>query len=226
MASSLNAHDPSRFRDDGRRLVERLGDLGQLAPVVVGIAPSGMPIAAEIARLLRAPLDTVAVAPLSIGDNHQIRVGTAADGGVAFLDDEHAQLIDAERDAVDSALITTQNELELRGATWHQGNRRHSLNRRAVLLVGGTLEDQEIAAAACAVRDRGAEKIIYLSPQVRLGASRAVGDWVDRIVCLETVLDENCMIPGTGQQASDTEIHALLSENDGDLHSTATDGPQ
>ena len=56
MAGRLNTNDPCRFadrRDAGRQLAERLGDLRELNPVVVGVAPNGMPIAAEIARVAR-----------------------------------------------------------------------------------------------------------------------------------------------------------------------------
>jgi putative phosphoribosyl transferase len=231
MARSLNTNDPRRFadrRDAGRQLAERLGGVRQLNPVVVGLAPNGMPIAAEIARVLGAPLDTVAVAPLRIGETHQDRVGTAADGGVAFFDDAHTPLIDAESEAVDAALIGAQQCLERRGAAWHQGSRRHSLQRRAVVLVGETLDHEEIAAAACAVRDRGAAKVIYAAPQVRLAAALAVGDWVDQIVCLETVEDERSpsLRPGNRQHVCDDEIHSLLRENDGDQDSTETRSPQ
>lgn len=219
MADVIKTSDSSRFadrRDAGRQLAQRLGDLRQLNPVVVGVAPNGMPIAAEIARLLGAPLDTVAVAPLTIGDTHQDRVGTAADGGVAFFDDSHARLIDAQPEAVDAALIGSQQRLERHGAAWHQGRRRHSLHGRAVVLVGEALDDEEIAAAACAVRDRGAAKVIYTAPQVRLTAALAVGDWVDQIVCLETVADErsSSQYPANGQHVSDQEVQSLLGEND------------
>ena len=225
MAGRLTTNDPCRFadrRDAGRQLAERLGDLRELHPVVVGVAPNGMPIAAEIARVLGAPLDTVAVAPLRIGDTHQDRVGTAADGGVAFFDDAHAPLIDAQPEAVDAALIGAQQCLERHGVAWHQGSRRRSLHGRAVVLVGETLDDEEIAAAACAVRDRGAAEVIYAAPQVRLAAARAVGDWVDQIVCLETVEDERSpsLRPGNRQHVCDDEIHSLLRENDGDQDPT------
>jgi putative phosphoribosyl transferase len=230
VASVLDQADssPADWRVAGRQLAERLGDVGQLNPVIVGVAPNGMPIAAEIARLLGAPLDVVAVAPLRIGDTHQDRVGTAADGGVVIFDDADAPLIAAEPEAVDAALIATQQRLERRRATWHQGIRRHSLNRRAVVLVGGELKDGEIAAAACAVRDRGAERIIYVAPQVRPSVARAVGDWVDQIVSLATVAGARSMSqhPADGQHASDEEIHSLLRENDRSQHATETQTPQ
>lgn len=231
MASALKPDDPARFadrRDAGRQLAQRLGDLHQRNPVVVGVAPNGMPIAAEIAHALAAPLDTVAVAPLNIGDTLQDRVGTVGDGGVVFFDDAQSRLIDAEPEAVDAALIEVQRRLERDSATWHQGSRRHSLNGRVVVLVGEALEDEEIAAAACAIRDRGATGVIYAAPQVRLAAALAVGDWVDQIVCLETVAEERSVAQPSAevQPASDAEIRALLRENDGERHPAVARSPK
>lgn len=229
MASILDPNDHSLAdrRGAGRQLAERLGDIGQLNPVIVGVAPNGMPIAAEIARVLGAPLDVVAVAALRIGDLHPARVGTAGDGGVAIFGDAHAQLIAAEPEAVDAALIATQECLVRRGATWRQGNRRYSLNRRAVVLVGEDLEGEEIAAAACAVRDRGAQRIIYVAPRLRPSVARAVGEWVDQIVCLETLAAARSTSPhpADGRQVSDEEIHSLLRENDRDQRATGADSP-
>ena len=230
MASVVEPNDPSSFRDRrdaGRLLVQRLGDVRALDPVIVGIAPDGMPIAAEMAHRLGAPLDTVAVAAVEIGEARLERVGTTADGGVAFFDDAQAQAIDAQPEAVDAALIRTQQSLERRGAVWHRGGRRPSLRGRAVVLVGEVLEDEEIAAAACAVRDRGAARVIYAAPRLRLAAAIAVGDWVDEFVCLETVATP----PSSGRPAgalpvSDEDVRSLLRENDSDQHSSDTRSPR
>jgi predicted phosphoribosyltransferase len=229
MASVVEPNDPSGLgdrRDIARQLVQRLGDIGALNPIVVGVAPDGMPIAAEIADRLRAPLDTVAVAPVEIGGAQLDRVGTTADGGVAFFDDARAQVIDAQPEAVDAALIRTQQRLERRGAAWHRLSRRPSLRGRAVVLVGEGLEDEEIAAAACAIRDRGAAKVIYAAPRLRLAVAIAVGDWVDQFVCLETV----AATPSSGRSAgaqpvSDDEVRSLLRENDIAQHPSETHAP-
>ncbi len=231
MASFLKPSDPSRFadrRDAGRQLAQRLGDIRQLNPVVAGVAPNGMPIAAEIAHWLGAPLDTVAVAPLMIGDTQKDRFGTAADGGIALFDDAHVRQIDAQPEAVDAALIGTQRRLERHQAAWHRGCRRHSLNGRAVVLVGEALEDEEIAAAACAVRDRGAAKVIYAAPQLRLATALAVGDWVDQIVCLETVSARHSSprCPEAVRPVSDEEICSLLRENKNDNRPTVAHSQQ
>lgn len=197
----------------------RLGGFKQLNPVVVGIAPDAMPIAAEIAQALEAPLDTVAIEPLAIGGGTSgtSHIGTAAEGGVVFFDPTQAQRIEDEAEAVDATLIDTQNRLEQRSSRWHQQDRRWSLNRRNVLLVGELLNDgQAAAAAACAVRDRGAAQVTYAAPKVRLATALSVADWMDEIVCLATVGHDvsaaDCF--ERSEQVSDEQIRSMLHENE------------
>lgn len=219
MASTLTTTGPIRFadrREAGRRLAERLAKFRRLNPVVIGVAPSAMPIAAEIAEALDAPLDTVAVASLAIGATRADHVGTTAEGGIAFFDAARAERIDAEPEAVDAALIDAQQRVEQRTASWHRGERRRSLSRRNVLLVAEVLDDDQVAAAAaCAVRDRGAAQVTYVAAKVRLAAAIAAADWMDEIVCLETVghAIAACDFLERCAPVTDEEVRSLLDEN-------------
>ncbi|HET9094486.1 MAG TPA: hypothetical protein VFN36_05315 [Solirubrobacteraceae bacterium] len=223
MTTLVYAATPTRFPDRrtaGRRLAERLDGFGDADPVVLGLAPDGMPLAAEIARALSAPLDTVAVARLRT-ENDADRFGTAAEGGIALFDPGHRERIEAHPETVDCALLATQRRLEQRSAAWHHRRRPRSLHGRTVLLVADVLGDEQIAAAAaCAARDRGAAHVVYVAPQVRLASALAVVDWVDEIVCLETVAQEltasDCY--ADSRPVSDTTVRALLLENEHERH--------
>ena len=61
--------------DAGRRLVERLGHLRGEDVVVLGLPRGGVPVAAEVARGLDAPLDVIVVRKLGCRSS---RIG---DGG-------------------------------------------------------------------------------------------------------------------------------------------------
>ena len=216
-----------RFRDRsdaGQQLAARLTGLRMLDPVVVGIAPDGMPVAAEIARALGVPLDTVAVEPLLLGEAGELRLGTTAEGGTAFLDWSQAPLIDADPGAVDEALIATQKRLDERTHSWHRQVKPRRLHGRNVLLVGDLLADEKTAvAAACAVRDRGAAAVTYVAPLVKLEAAMVLTDWVDEILCLETGASglteaacfEHC------EPVSDDQVRLLLRELQSPRHSAS-----
>ncbi len=219
MTTLVYAATPTRFpdrREAGRRLAERLAAFAEADPVVLGLAPDGMPVAAEIAGALGAPLDTVAVASLrtEAGAN---RFGTAAEGGIAFFDPDQRGQVEADPEAVDSALLATERWLEQRSAAWHRRRHPRSLHGRAVLLVADVLGDEQTAAAAaCAARDRGAARVVYVAPQVRLASALAVVDWVDEIVCLETVEQElaasDCYTDS--RPVTDAAVRELLLESE------------
>ena len=94
--------------DAGRRLAALLGDLAGGATVVLGVPRGGVPVAAEVARALRAPLDVVPVRKVGAPILPELAIGAVAEGGVAVVDreaarragvgpDELARLVDARR---------------------------------------------------------------------------------------------------------------------------------
>lgn len=214
----------SRFSDRraaGRELVASLTGYRDARPVVVGLAPNGMPIAAEIAHMLRAPLEAVAIEPLTLGPAATDRFGIAAENGIALFDPNRREVVEANPEAVDAILVDAEAHLRRQAACWHDGLRRQSLRGRIVLLVAELLVDErQAAAAACAVRDRGATNVVFVVPRARLAAVRAVEqDWVDEIVGLDLTDDEitseSCFVDSS--PVSDETIQALLRENRNEL---------
>ena len=206
-------------REAGVLLAARLSAYTDVQPVVVGIAPEGMPVAAEIARALEAPLEALAVQPLSFDGAGAARFGTAAEGGIVFFDPEHRDEVDSEPEDVDAILLDAEAGFQQHAATWHERNRRQSLRGRHVLLVAELLGDHQIAAAAaCAVRDRGAAEVVFVTPQAELAAALASVEWMDEIVCLELSDHELSPVDCFEQRpaVSDQAIRALLHENRSD----------
>jgi putative phosphoribosyl transferase len=222
VTSSAFTHEPSslaRRRNAGSQLATWLIDLIDLTgerPVVVGIAPDGMPLAAEIADALGAPLETVAVESLAVGPGCADRFGVAAEGGIAFFDPDRRDQVEAEPAAVDASLIETEADLQRRSQLWHGGHRPRSLRGRTVLLVSELLADERsAAAAACAVRDRGAARIVFVTCRAGMAAVQAMNEWVDEIVDLE-LLDDETAATDCHQDTSpvaDATVRELLCKN-------------
>ena len=74
-------------RDAGRRLAERLAGYARLDPIVIGMARGGVPVAAEIAHRLNAPLDLIVVRKIGTPWQPELGVGAIAEGGVRILND-------------------------------------------------------------------------------------------------------------------------------------------
>lgn len=203
--------------DAGRALATRAGAVaGGAQPVVVGIAPDSMVLAAEVACALAAALETVAVEPLELGSGPDGRFGAAAEGGSALFRRDHVTELDINAEAVDAEIIDTQRRLQRLTDAWHRESPRRSLAGRDVLLVGEPLTDEQlIAAAACAVRDRGAIHVTYVSPLVAATTATVLTDWVDDILALETLEPGATRQPSPehSESVTDEQVRSLLAEN-------------
>ncbi|MFL5820977.1 MAG: phosphoribosyltransferase [Solirubrobacteraceae bacterium] len=122
--------------DAGRRLVEVLppieGDI-----VVLGLARGGVPVAAEVARALQAPLDVLVVRKVGHPAQPEYALGAVSEDGVALPED------------LPPELVTPQLERAQRQAqTLRRGRPRLPLDDRVVLVVDDGLATGRSMAAA------------------------------------------------------------------------------
>ena len=64
----------------GRLLGQRLAALKRVEPVVLALPRGGVPVAAEVARALHAPLDLVMVRKLGAPGQRELAVAAGVDG--------------------------------------------------------------------------------------------------------------------------------------------------
>ena len=73
---------PFRDRTDaGRRLAVRLRHLRGENVVVLGLPRGGVPVAAEVARVLDAPLDVIVARKLGVPFQPELAMGAVVEGG-------------------------------------------------------------------------------------------------------------------------------------------------
>src|SRR5574342_396835 len=72
-------------RDGGRRLAALLARYRDEHPVVLGLPRGGVPVAAEVARALGAPLDVVVARKLGAPGMPEYGIGAIAEGGAVFV---------------------------------------------------------------------------------------------------------------------------------------------
>src|SRR3954462_10230953 len=79
----MMAFDDLRFRnraEAGRHLAERLAAFRSRNPVVLALPRGGVPVAFEIAKALRAPLDLVLVRKIGAPGHPEFGLGAVVDG--------------------------------------------------------------------------------------------------------------------------------------------------
>ncbi|WP_309055568.1 alpha/beta family hydrolase [Streptomyces sp.] len=173
--------------DAGRRLAARLGHLAAPDVTVLGLPRGGVPVAAEVADALGAPLDLCVVRKLGLPHRPEVAMGALGEGGVRVLNDQ--VLRDAGVRPGDLAVVEEREraELERRARRYRGGHRPVPLDGRTVLVVDDGLATGATALAACrVVRARGAARIVFAVPVAPRGWTTRLGGEADETVCVHT----------------------------------------
>lgn len=179
---------PFRDRvDAGRRLAAALSPLRSSNPVVVGLPRGGVPVAAEVARALGAPLDVLVVRKVGHPLQPELGIGAISEGGATVLNHE---LIDRLKVPPASIrLVADRERIELaRRVARYRGDRpRRPVAGRTVIVVDDGLATGYTARAAIEdLRMAGAAKVVLAIPVAPADAISVLRSLADEVVCVET----------------------------------------
>jgi putative phosphoribosyl transferase len=173
--------------DAGRQLGRRLAPLAGRDVVVLGLPRGGVPVAAEVARALGAPLDVVLVRKLGLPRRPELAMGAVGEDGVVVLNEDVLQAGRVDEATLADAERRERAELERRARQFRGDRTRLPLEGRTAVVVDDGIATGATARAACAVvRAHGAARVVLAVP---VGSPRALGDiapTVDEVVCLES----------------------------------------
>jgi putative phosphoribosyl transferase len=172
-------------RDAGRRLAGELMDLAEEQPVVVALPRGGVPVAAEVARALGAPLEILAVRKLGAPGNPELGVGAVAEDGTGVLDPQSAGRLGMTQAMLDETLARESQELLRRVERYRDGRPPIPLEGRTVIVVDdGLATGLTDLAAVRALRKRGAQRIIVAVPVGSDESVSMLAEEADRVLCL------------------------------------------
>ena len=172
----------------GRALAERLLPLHLPAPIVVLALPrGGVPVGAEVARALGAPLDLLLVRKIGVPWQRELAVAAVAEGEPPdiVIDDEVQRVT-----GVSTAYIEAQAQLELQEIARRRQFYLHG--RAAVGVVGctaividdGIATGTTVRAALRALRRRHPARLVLAVPVAPADTLAALRREVDQLVCL------------------------------------------
>ena len=202
-------------RDAGRRLAALLERFRDEHPVVVGMPRGGVPVAAEVARALDAPLDVVVVRKVGAPQNPEFALGALAEGGAHVLSRRTARAIGLSDADVAGLTAAVSRELAERTRRYRDGREPLDVRGRTVIVVDDGLATGRSAQAAIrSVRARGAARVILAVPVGAPESIAALRGEADEVVAVE--MPEDLWAVGAWYQefgqTSDEEVIALLAE--------------
>lgn len=121
--------------DAGRRLVARLRHLRGRDLVAAGLPRRGVPVAAEVARALDAPLDVIVVWKLGVPFQPELVLGVIGQDGVRITNEAAVRLSDVSADELAVVKARERAELERRQRRYRGGRARVPLEGRTVIVV-------------------------------------------------------------------------------------------
>jgi len=172
--------------DAGLALARILERLRAERPLVVGMARGGVPVAAEVARALGAPLDVIVVRKIGAPENPEFALGAVAEGGIQILSKEAVAALGLSDADLQPLLTRAQNELLERSRRYRGATPSADVAGRTVILVDDGLATGRSARAAIrSLRQRGAARIVLAVPVAAPASLLALRAEADEVVCVE-----------------------------------------
>lgn len=182
----------------GRRLLQRMREqipgLDGSNPVILGMAPGGLPVAREIALGLRAPLDVAIAVRLTAPGYDTLGIGGVATGGIARVDRRTIAMLGVPPEYVAETVRAKSADVE-RLATRYRGRRPAlSLDQRLVVVVDDGAQTRfRSRAAVASARASGAREVIFAVPVASSDMLSDVAEEADAVVC-DQVPETHCGI--------------------------------
>jgi putative phosphoribosyl transferase len=199
----------------GRFLATKLSKYsGRDDVIVLGLPRGGVPVAYEVARALRVPLDVFIVRKLGVPGFEELAVGAIASGGVRVLNEDVARALPNADEIIEAVTKHETAEVERREQKYRAGRPAPEIQgKTAILIDDGLATGATMRAAVKALRQRGAAKIVVAVPVGPLDTCKEFEEEADEVVCASAPE----FFQAVGQyyedfsQTSDEEVRQLLA---------------
>jgi predicted phosphoribosyltransferase len=176
---------PNRI-EAGRLLAEKLEKYTDRNDVIVlGLPRGGVPVANQVAKHLRAPLDVFIVRKLGVPGFEELAAGAIASGGVRVLNEDVMRAIPHADEAIKTVTARETAEMQRREQIYREGRPAPELRDRIAILVDdGLATGATMRAAVKALRQRGAAKIVVAVPVGPPDTCHEIEEQADETICL------------------------------------------
>lgn len=203
-------------RAAGRVLARQLRHLAGPDAIVLGLPRGGLPVADEVARDLKAPLDLVLVRKIGMPMNPELALGAIAgpEGQTQVLNTELISVYGIETAMIEAQAAPERAELARRRKLWGTRLQPGALRGKVVILVDdGIATGATMRAAIASVRADHPLRVVVAAPVAAPDTLARMRQLADEVVCLSTP----SAFSAVGQhyasfpQIGDEEVRSILA---------------
>lgn len=182
--------------------------------IVLGLARGGVPVAYEVAKALKLPLDVFIVRKLGVPDQEEFAFGAIAMGGiVVFNHDVMQELYLSERDI--NQVIDKETQELARREKLYLGDRPHPIitDKTVILIDDGIATGATMKAAILALKQQKPAAIILAVPVAASSTCQELASLVDQLICplQPTFFNAVGSWYDDFSQTTDEEVHRYLN---------------
>jgi len=181
---------PFKNRSDaGRKLAKALVGYKEQRPIILALPRGGVPVAAEVASVLDAPLDLILVRKIGAPFQPELAMGAVVDGGAPIIVRNEDVIKFAGVDESEFKAICERELTEiLRRRQLYVGDRLRAeiSGRIAIVVDDGVATGATTRAALRATRMRNPKRLVLAVPVAPTDAVTDLRSEADDVVCLES----------------------------------------
>ena len=173
----------------GKLLGEKLSaeKFGGGNTVIIGLLRGGIPVAYEIAAILKSPLDVALVRKIGAPNHEELAIGAVVDGKSpkVYLNESLISRINIPEGYLERMEQIKLKEIREREKIYRRGAEKIDVRgRTAIITDDGIATGASVMAVIEAVRDEKPSKIIVAVPVIAADTMRELKKVVDKVVVL------------------------------------------
>lgn len=173
----------------GKALAERLAEQKPENPIVLALPRGGLPVAAEIAGALDAPLGLLLVRKVGVPFQPELAAGAVVDGDEPeyVINHDILRATGISEEAFEAAAAKQLDEIARRRALYYRDRKPVPVSGKTAIIVDdGIATGATVKAGIIGVRRRGPKRIVLAVPVAPKETVDELRPLVDDVVCLET----------------------------------------
>ena len=172
-------------KEAGRLLAQKLSGYKDVNGIVLGIPSGGVPVAAEIAKVLGLPLDVIIVRKIQLPDNTEAGFGAVGPDGEALLNMNLISQLRLTEEEVKKQIQITVDTIKRRNELFREGRQFPFLKDKVVIIVDdGLASGYTMLSAVDFIKRHKPEKVVVAVPTAPKETVDLILPRVDELVCL------------------------------------------